>query len=90
MKKLKNLYIRSGIGSKFHKNGGVFDKGYLPNWSVQIYKIHSVKNGNPPLYQIEDERGKVIKGSFYKELQGTKQKENIYFQIYKYQLSIRN
>jgi len=58
---------------------GVFDKGYLPSWSVQIYKINSIKNGNPPLYIIEDEKGDVIKGSFYKEeLQATKQKENIY------------
>ena len=57
----------------------VFQKGYLPNWSNQIYTIASIIKSKPTTYTIENERHEIIKGSFYiEELQKTSQKENIY------------
>ena len=57
----------------------VFDKGYDKNWSWEIYKIKDVLITKPTTYTIEDEKGEIIKGSFYsEELQLTKQKEGVY------------
>ena len=53
---------------------GLFEKGYLPNWSEEIYKIVKVKPTNPPTYIIADLKGRIIRGSFYEqELQKTQQ-----------------
>ena len=62
-----------------YKRGILDNKGYLPNWTYQIYTICEVLNTNPITYKIKDERGDIIKGSFYEEeVQKTNQKENIY------------
>jgi transposase InsO family protein len=53
---------------------GLFEKGYLPNWSEQVYKIIKIKQTIPTTYIIADLKGEVIKGSFYEqELQKTDQ-----------------
>jgi hypothetical protein len=44
---------------------GVFDKGYLPNWSFELFKIDEVLNTQPITYKIKDLENKNIKGSFY-------------------------
>jgi hypothetical protein len=62
-----------------YKRGILDQKGYLPNWSFQIYFIDKVLDTNPPTYQLIDEKDEIIKGSFYEpELLKTNQKENIY------------
>jgi len=62
---LKADYVRISIKRQ------VFAKGYIPQWSEEIFKIYKVlKRRSEPLYQIKDLKGEEIKGSFYgKELQ---------------------
>lgn len=51
---------------------GVFEKGYTPNWSTEIFTIHNVQITNPVTYMLKDSRGTIIKGGFYEqELQKT-------------------
>ena len=53
----------------------VFDKGYTPNWTEEIFIIDDILSTKPITYKIKDLMEKEIKGSFYeKELQKTKQK----------------
>ena len=53
----------------------VFDKGYTPNWTEEIFVIDKVLPTKPVMYSIVDLMGESIKGSFYEqELQRTKQK----------------
>ena len=53
-----------------------FAKGYIPNWSEEVFVIKKVKNAVPQTYVINDLNGEEIIGSFYeKELQKTNQKE---------------
>jgi predicted transcriptional regulator len=53
---------------------GLFEKGYLPNWSEEIYNVVKVQMTMPVTYIIKDLKDEVIKGSFYEqELQKTKQ-----------------
>ena len=48
----------------------VFDKGYTPNWTEEIFTVDAIKYTNPITYKIKDEMGEEITGSFYEpELQ---------------------
>ena len=52
-----------------------FAKGYVPNWSEEVFLITIVENTVPWLYVISDLKGEEIFGTFYKkELQKTSQK----------------
>ena len=48
----------------------VFNKGYTPNWTEEIFVVNKVLNTKPITYKIVDLMGEEVKGSFYeKELQ---------------------
>lgn len=42
----------------------VFEKGYTPNWTEEIFVIDKVLPTKPVTYSIVDLMGKEIKGSF--------------------------
>ena len=44
-----------------------FRKGYLPNWSTEIFKVVSRFRRVNPVYEIEDLNGVKVKGKFYNE-----------------------
>ena len=46
---------------------GIFEKGYLPNWSEALYIIHEVKRTDPITYILKDMNGEIITGGFYTE-----------------------
>ena len=61
---------------KIPKYKNIFAKGYIPNWSEEIFVIKKVKNTVPWTYVIYDLNGEEIMGTFYeKELQKTNQEE---------------
>ena len=63
-------YVRN---SKY-KN--IFAKGYMPNWSEEVFIISKVKNTVPWTCVINDLNDEEIIGNFYqKELQKTNQRE---------------
>ena len=68
-RKINNSKIKFNVGDKvrisLHK--GVFTKGYLPNWSTEIFKIVKINKTVPPTYMLEDHSGKPILGCFYNE-----------------------
>jgi len=43
----------------------IFEKGYTPNWTTEMFKIVKVQKTNPVTYLLEDSRGKPIAGGFY-------------------------
>ena len=58
------------------KYKNIFVKGYVQNWSEEVFVIKKVKNTVPWIYVISDFNFKNIFGAFYeKELQKTYQKE---------------
>ena len=58
--------------SKYKKR--VFDKGYTPNWTEEVFVIDKVMLTKPVTYYIVDLLGEKVEGSFYeKELQNAKQ-----------------
>ena len=49
--------------SKYKRN--VFDKGYTPNWSKELFTIDKIQSTIPITYKIKDLNNEEIKGSFY-------------------------
>ncbi|XP_036146974.1 uncharacterized protein LOC118647008 [Monomorium pharaonis] len=43
----------------------IFEKGYTPNWTTEVFKIVKVQRTNPVTYLLEDYRGTSIAGAFY-------------------------
>jgi hypothetical protein len=66
------------IGSyvRIHRSKRVFEKGYSPNWSEEVFIVSSVKvpdDGSPMSYYLIDKLGEPIGGMFYEgDLQGVK------------------
>ena len=68
-----NFKIGDTVRISKYKN--IFAKGYVPNWSEEVFVIKKVKNTVPWRYVVRDLNGEVV-GTFYeKELQKANQKE---------------
>ena len=68
----KNYKYLVGTHVRISKAKRVFKKGYLPNWTEEIFLIHARNNklGTEPVYRLQSLNGEDIKGTFYeKELQ---------------------
>ena len=51
---------------RINKTKRTFDKGYLPNWTQELFQILAVvKTQTPITYKIKDLEGEVVKGTFY-------------------------
>lgn len=85
---LKTVYSHIKIAGKKKFNVGdsvriskqkmLFNKGYTPNWTTELFKIKSIKASNPTVYFLEDSTGSPIQGAFYAdELQKAKY-EDVY------------
>ena len=56
-----------------------FKKGYLPQWSEEIFTIFAVQNTRPITFLLKDWGGEKLKGSFYsQEIQKIKKVDNVY------------
>ena len=72
--KIQNFKVGDYISISKHKN--IFAKGYMPNWSEEVFVISKINNTVPWTYVINDLNVKNIIGTFYeKELQKTNQIE---------------
>lgn len=61
-----NEYVR------ISKYKSLFEKGYTPNWSTEIFRIIKIAPTEPVTYHLVDLNGEQIKGGFYEhELQKT-------------------
>lgn len=68
LKKKKNgCKSKYKIGDKVRisKYKNVFDKGYTPNWTTEIFSISNIFQTNPFTYQLKDESNNTILGRFY-------------------------
>ena len=43
----------------------LFDKGYTPNWTEEIFLVDKIQSTNPITYRIKDLNNEEIRGSFY-------------------------
>ena len=72
----KDPKFKVGDRVRISKYKNIFTKGYMPNWSEEVFVIKQVKNTVPWTYVINDLNGEEITGTFYeKEMQKTNQEE---------------
>ena len=68
--------FKVGDHVRISKYKNIFTKGYISNWSEEIFVVKKIKNTVPWTYEISGLNGEEIVGSFYeKELQKTDQKQ---------------
>ena len=73
-KKSPKFKVNDHVKISNYKN--IFAKGYVPNWSEEVFIVSKIKNTVPWTYTISDLNGEPITGTFdEKELQKTNQKE---------------
>ena len=72
----KDPKFKVGDRVRISKYKNAFAKGYMPNWSEEVFIIKKVKNTIPWTYVINDLNSEEIIGTFYeKELQKIIQEE---------------
>ena len=72
--------IKVGEMVRISKVKSVFDKGYLPNWTEEIFTVESINRKKKPfMYKLKDYNNEVIEGSFYRhEIQPILKTDDVY------------
>jgi len=62
-----NGIIKPGITVRISKAKAIFDKGYLPNWTRELFKVAQDTRSSPtrPLMKLKDRLDEDIGGRFY-------------------------
>lgn len=69
-----NYKFRVGDKVRITKKKGIFEKGYMPRWTEEVFTVSQLQYTDPPTYKITDYNGDEIKGTFYEqELQKSNQ-----------------
>jgi len=73
----KKIKFKVGDKVRISVYKGVFTKGYLPNWSTEIFTIIKVNKTTPSTFILQDYTDRPIAGGFYtEELRKTKLPED--------------
>lgn len=59
--------FKVGDKVRISKYKHVFEKGYTPNFTTEIFEIDKVKVTDPVTYILKDYQGHTIRGSFYEQ-----------------------
>ncbi len=57
--------LKIGDHVRISKVKGAFKKGYLPNWTEEVFTISRLLNTKPPQVKVQDYNGEEVEGSFY-------------------------
>ena len=71
---------RFKVGQKVRisKYKHIFQKGYLPSWSTEVFTIEKVQSTNPVTYILKDYQDNLISGGFYEFELSKTNFENVY------------
>lgn len=61
--KPKKFVIEDHVRISKHKT--IFTKGYLPNWTNEVFTIYRVQPTFPETYILKDKNGEILQGAFY-------------------------
>ena len=62
---VKKPKFKVGDKVRISKFKHVFEKGYTPNWTTEIFTVNRIMNTEPVTYILKDYQDKAIAGSFY-------------------------
>lgn len=70
--------LKSGQIVRISKYKSIHSKEALPNWSDEIFIIHSIQSERPPSYILKDMKDRILEGIFYEYELQVVQKPDIY------------
>lgn len=62
-----NVKFKVGDHVRLSKYKHVFEKGYLPSWTTEVFTVSKVQHTDPTTYLLVDWEGNEIKGGVYAE-----------------------
>ena len=75
----KEPALHVGDTVRISKARRTFKKGYLPQWTEEIFTVVERKSTQPPTFVLADYSGEVLKGTFYpQELQKVTKTDDVY------------
>ena len=75
----KEPALRVGDSVRISKARRSFKKGYLAQWTEEIFTVVERKSTRPPTFVLADYSGEVLKGTFYpQELQNVIKTDDVY------------
>src|SRR5271167_2382516 len=65
--RLLSRNVKIGDYVRISKVKSVFGRGFLPNWTEEVFTVSKIVNTTPKQYKLNDESGEEVEGSFYRE-----------------------
>ena len=72
----RSIHAKFKTGDKVRilKKKGLFEKGFTPNWTEEVFTVSKIQRTNPVTYKITDYNDEEVQGTFYEQvLQKTSQ-----------------
>ena len=63
----KDPKFKVGDHVRISKYKNIFDKGYNPNWSEEVFVVSKIKKAIPWTYVTSELNGEEVTGRFYEE-----------------------
>ena len=82
----KSIQFKFSLGDqvRISKSKRTFRKGYLPNWTEEVFTVTKHIPRRPPVYKIADNGGEELEGTFYEqELQKIDKSDSDYYRVEK-------
>lgn len=65
--------FKLGEAVRISRQGDIFSKGFVHQWSPEIFNVYAINAKAPATYLLKDFNGEILTGSFYEaELQRVK------------------
>lgn len=65
IEKMPPRRFKEGDKVRISKYKRVFTKGYLPNWTNEVFTVYRVQPTDPETYLLKDHKGEILHGGFY-------------------------
>jgi hypothetical protein len=75
----KSCKFSPGDRVRLSKAKRTFKKGYLPNWTEELFTVVKCIDTRPPVYLVKDDHGEIMEGTFYaEEIQKVIKQDDVY------------
>ena len=64
-KQVPDFKFNIGDNVRILRTKSLFEKGYLQNFTTEIFTVCERLNRNPPVYRIKSHNGEILQGTFY-------------------------
>jgi len=59
--------FKTGDQVRILKKKGLFEEGFTPNWTEEVFAVSKIQRTSPVTYKITDLNGEEIQGTFYEQ-----------------------